>query len=142
MYVHQSIIYVRMCMCSTDNDTTPLQLRLVGGTNEQQGRLEILYYGVWGYVCGWSFSFNSANVACRRLGFPGALSMVSRHPLAVSVPLWLSEVWCIGNETGLEQCPHRGFGNFGSFCNQYDDVGVVCIGMFVLLINVNSYILY
>ena len=131
MYVHQSIIYVRMCMCSTDNDTTPLQLRLVGGTNEQQGRLEILYYGIWGYVCEWYFTISSANVACRRLGFPGALSIVTNYRLPLSVPLWLSNVQCIGNESGLEQCSHSGFGNYESFCSQNykPDVGVVCIGM-------------
>ena len=117
-----------------DNNTSPLQLRLTGDSIKRQGRLEILYYGVWGYVCYDSFSFNSANVACRRLGFPGALqapykfSHDSQFPTA---PTWLSDVYCFGNETGLEQCPHSGFGNLG--CENYRDVGVHCIGMYVCM---------
>ena len=126
------MLNVLLCYFIADNDISPLQLRLVGGTNEQQGRLEILYYGIWGYVCQWYFTFNSANVACRRLGFPGALSIVERYPVSGSGPLWLSDVQCIGNESGLEQCSHSGFGNYGSFCRQYYDVGVVCIGMCIL----------
>ena len=117
----------------TDNDTTPLQLRLVGSTNEQQGRLEILYYGIWGYICDNNFNFNAANVACRRLGFPGAVRPWENYPYTSSAPLWLSNVQCIGNETGLEQCSHLGFGNRGFLCSPFDDLGVVCIGMYVCM---------
>ena len=118
-------------MYFSDNDTNPLQLCLVGGSNERQGRIEILYYGIWGYVCDVYFSLNSANVACRRLGFPGALRVWTNYPYSSTAPLWLSHVRCIGNEIGLEQCSHLGFGDYGTFCDQYDDVGVVCIGMYV-----------
>ena len=114
-----------------DNNTSPLQLRLIGGSNKQQGRLEILYYGVWGLVCYRLFSLNSANVACRRLGFPGAVSSRKWSSYPLTAPLWLSDVQCFGNETGLEQCSHLGFGNIGLNCREYDYVGVVCIGMYV-----------
>ena len=114
-----------------DNNTSPLQLRLTRGS-DKQGTLEILYYGVWGYVCQWSFSLNSANVACRRLGFPGAVSVQYKTTSSSStVPFWLSDVQCFGNETGLEQCSHLGFGIPG-YCSDrryYHEVGVLCIGM-------------
>ena len=92
-----------------------------------------MYYGVWGYVCQESFSFNSANVACRRLGFPGAVSVQNTRSSSLTIPLWLSDVHCIGNETGLEQCSHLGFGNSGIFCGDIYHVGVVCIGMYICM---------
>ena len=90
-----------------------------------------MYYGVWGYVCEESFSLNSANVACRRLGFPGAVSVQITPTSYSTTPLWLSGVQCIGNETGLEQCPHLGFGKSGNSCGHMYHVGVVCIGMYI-----------
>ena len=107
-----------------------MQLRLGSGSNERQGRLEILYYGIWGTICDEGFTFNSANVACRRLGFPGALSIRRDFPYSASAPFWLSHVRCIGNEDGLEQCRHLGFGDYGVFCDEWDDIGVVCIGAY------------
>ena len=117
-----------------DNDTSPLQLRLVGGNNEQEGRIEILYYGSWGTVCDQLFNFNSANVACRRLGFPGALSIRTNISFSLTAPVWMGNVQCTGDESGLEQCSHGGFGNFyGIRCRlPASDVGVMCIGMYVV----------
>ena len=125
MYIPVFIIFL------LDNNTSPLQLRLTGGSNKQEGTLEILYYGVWGHLCPWSLSFSltSANVACRRLGFPGAKSVQSR-PHSSAAPVWLRDVQCFGNETGLEQCSHLGFGNSGD-CESGSVVGVMCIGMHV-----------
>ena len=85
---------------------------------------------------------NSANVVCRRLGFPGALRVRTDLPWTTAT-VWLDNVQCIGNETGLEQCPHLGFGLYrqGSFfyqCDRYEDVGVVCIGMHIILYYVTT----
>ena len=117
-----------------DNNTSSLQLRLTGGS-DKEGTIEILYYGVWGYVCrqpGDVFSLNSANVACRRVGFPGAVSVPARTWTSYSstTPFWLRDVQCFGNETGLEQCSHLGFNNY-THCGRLDVVGVLCIGMHV-----------
>lgn len=102
-----------------------MQLRLVDGSSELAGRLEILYFGQWGTVCEDYFDIQDANIACRRLGFPAARSY-SRSVPAGSGYIWLDNVHCIGNETALEQCPHRGFG-INSGCGHNKDVGVTCL---------------
>ena len=82
-------------------------------------------------MCDTSFSINNANVACRRLGYPGALRASARFHYTTA-QIWLDEVRCIGNETGLEQCSHQGLGNYLYSCRHFDDTGVVCIGTYVL----------
>ena len=44
------------------------ELRLVGGSSELEGRLEICNNNQWGTICDDQFGPNSANVACRQLG--------------------------------------------------------------------------
>ena len=46
-------------------------LRLVGSSYSNHGRLEIYYRGVWGTVCDDGFSSTDARVACRQLGYSG-----------------------------------------------------------------------
>ena len=46
-----------------------VQVRLAGGLNRYQGRVEIRAFGRWGTVCDDSFDTREANVICRQLGF-------------------------------------------------------------------------
>lgn len=51
-------------------------MRLIGGVNITEGRLEVCVDGLWGTVCndgvneGDKFDKNAARVVCRQLGFP------------------------------------------------------------------------
>lgn len=112
-----------------------LELRLVNGANELQGRIEIEYYDVWGTICDDYFTIYSANVACRRLGYAAALRIIT-NVASGSGPIWMNNVRCIGNESSLEMCPHSGFGDDRG-CSHSEDVGVECISMCAIVILYN-----
>lgn len=52
-----------------------IQLQLVGPRSSAgEGRLEVFYNGQWGTVCDDDFNIHVASVACRQLGYDGALT--------------------------------------------------------------------
>ena len=51
------------------NQKSVVDLRLIGGTDEREGRLEVYHAGQWGRVCDQDFGNEEAMVACRQLGY-------------------------------------------------------------------------
>ncbi|XP_078617491.1 scavenger receptor cysteine-rich domain-containing group B protein-like [Branchiostoma floridae x Branchiostoma japonicum] len=103
-------------------------IRLVGGSSSNEGRVEVFHDGQWGTVCDDIWPLNNAHVACRQLGFPGA---ASAHGSAFfgqgSGQIWLDDVVCTGSETSITDCNHRGWGSHD--CGHFEDAGVVCISV-------------
>ena len=44
-------------------------VRLVNGSTEMAGRLEVCFNGVWGTVCRFGWTAEAATVVCKQLGF-------------------------------------------------------------------------
>ena len=102
-----------------------IELRLVGGSLNGEGRVEIFYNGKWGTVCDDYWDMNDARVVCRQLGFPDAVSAPgSAHFGAGSGPIWLDNVGCSGSESSIVNCPRSGWGAHN--CNHNKDASVIC----------------
>ena len=52
-------------------------IRLRGGSNSSEGRVEICNNNVWGTVCDDFWGTPDANVACRQLGFASTGNVVT-----------------------------------------------------------------
>ena len=95
--------------------------------SSRYGRVEVLYKGVWGTICGDYWDLRDADVVCRQLGHEGALSAPKfRYPAfgQNTGQIWLNGVNCEGNETSLSECKHLGWGAHD--CRYYFDASVVC----------------
>lgn len=104
-------------------------VRLVGGQNRFEGRVEVFHNGEWGTVCDDSWDMNAANVVCRELMLGKATEAVMLGRLGKGKPsqtIWLDDVKCFGNESRLEQCRHRQWGKHD--CGHFEDAGVRCSG--------------
>ena len=127
------------------------ELRLIGGSSSQEGRVEMCYERQWGTVCDDYWGTNDAKVACRQLGFSslgksvntpfavttqrqtwfstsGALHHTNAHFGRGTGIILLDNVACTGGESRLLDCSNSGVGVYSSNCDHGDDAGVICNG--------------
>ena len=100
-------------------------IRLIGGINKLEGRVEIMYQGIWGTICDDGWDDNDATVVCRELGLLNGTAKRQVQHGSDTGPVWLSQVSCLGNESKLSHCMHNGAGIIGN-CSHAQDVGVQC----------------
>ena len=81
-------------------------MRLLGAEVEYGGRVEVYYRGRWGKICRTEWDINDANVACKQLGFKGALAefMTGMNTTDINITVVMSDVACTGEESVLAQC--------------------------------------
>ncbi|XP_041484308.1 deleted in malignant brain tumors 1 protein-like [Lytechinus variegatus] len=104
-----------------------LEVRLVGGKDRSEGRVEVLYEGAWGTICDDNWDQNDANVVCRMLGYERAdgYSCCSGYGEGAG-DIVFDDVECNGSEANIGHCPRNKLRSHD--CTHAEDVGVKCFG--------------
>ncbi|XP_038072986.1 uncharacterized protein LOC119741307 [Patiria miniata] len=105
-----------------------INVRLMGGSNSSEGRVEVFGFGAWGTVCDDDWDITDAIVICRQLGFPGAIEAVTHAGFGggtSEMEILLDEVSCAGDEETVFDCQHDGLGV--NDCGHLEDAGVRCV---------------
>ena len=120
------------------------EVRLAGGQNDAEGRVEICVGGIWGSVCDDGWDNGDAAVVCQQLGFQGnsmcagvqyslKLILLLLNPIDVTAytnayfgegkgPYHLTNVRCYGDEESLLSCSYSRYHH----CEIDEDAGVTC----------------
>ncbi|KAM6149940.1 lysyl oxidase homolog 2 isoform 1-T3 [Erethizon dorsatum] len=99
-------------------------VRLRGGAQVGEGRVEVLKNGEWGTVCDDNWDLVSASVVCRELGFGTAKEAITGSQLGQGIgPIHLNEVQCTGTEKSIIECK---LNTESQGCNHEEDAGVRC----------------
>ena len=78
-HCHLSSLYI--LITTMDIVCPPNDVRLVGGSAQDEGRVELCSNNAWGTICDDGFDENDANVICRQLGYPDqGNSLLSINP--------------------------------------------------------------
>ncbi|XP_019849591.1 PREDICTED: deleted in malignant brain tumors 1 protein-like [Amphimedon queenslandica] len=104
-------------------------VRLVGGSAENEGRLEVCINQLWGTVCSQQWDIKDTRVACKQLGyqeFAGKQFSSSEYGQGTG-PVFLGYMSCTGSENSLLECDRNPFVVANSQCsNHYYDIGLKC----------------
>ncbi|XP_055503071.1 lysyl oxidase homolog 4-like [Leucoraja erinacea] len=99
-------------------------VRLKGGAQIGEGRVEVLKNGKWGTVCDDRWNLLSASVVCRELGYGSAREALAGARLGQGMgPIHMNKVACVGFERSLTDCSfHEARGS----CRHEEDAAVRC----------------
>ena len=136
----------------------------MGGSIENEGRVEVCINGTWGTVCDTQWDGTDAAVVCRQLGYLqegkakkssncclwvvyivckhfsiGAVAFSNAHFGAGIGSVFLNSVSCSGREIGILDCP---FSTSTSSCSHSDDAGMRCQGMLIHVYTGNCWLVH
>ena len=131
-----SLCYARsvaVVNCSTSAPVEgDIQIALMDGSSDTDGRVEIKLHGIWGTVCSQysSGQLNLARVICHELGFdtqnPLALARESYDVTGVDQPIHYSAIYCTGEESSISECSNYTEQSSYRPCTHKNDLYVEC----------------
>ena len=121
-----------MCTFCVFVDTSApvtVSVRVQGGNQPYNGRVEVMYNGEWGTICSDGWDINDAITFCRQLGFVDAVATGEVANFSYSRGtgrIWQTNVDCTSQERRFGECffPET-WGDIGS-CDHSMDVAVQC----------------
>ena len=133
MFVIIFILYTSL----VSNYTVPV--RLVGGSNDLEGRVEVLINGLWGTICDPYFDRGDGNVVCRQLGYVAASDVYTNSTFgtaSANTPFSLGSVYCGGQEAELADCYGvlYGYSATSDCSHDSNDIGIRCYGKAITLL--------
>lgn len=100
-------------------------LRLVGGQNQCEGRVEIYLGSEWGTLCDDAWDLPDAQVVCRLVGCGEAtMALGEAHFGSGTGTIQLDNLKCTGAEASLLGCSHISWNVHN--CDHSEDAGVTC----------------
>lgn len=82
------------------------KVRLVGGPNSKEGRIEAYHNEQWGAVCAEDWDDKDATVVCKMLGYTSGIARTNDYPNSETLPIWLYSVNCDGSEISILDCKY------------------------------------
>ncbi|ELT99164.1 hypothetical protein CAPTEDRAFT_142796 [Capitella teleta] len=110
-----------------ETNSIRMPIRLRGGRNEDEGRVEVRVQGHWGAICGDHWTLLEATVVCKQVGKGHARSAVMSSVFGGEhLAKVLSGIDCMGEEDSLDECSHARRSH-DIACPEQDFIaGVVC----------------
>ncbi|XP_071480643.1 scavenger receptor cysteine-rich domain superfamily protein-like [Diadema antillarum] len=103
----------------------PWSVRLVNGSVDSEGRVEVFLDNTWGAICDNLWGPEDAEVVCKQLGYVGAdLALVASPFGRGNSSVLLDKVQCSGLESNISTCQHAGLGV--KSCPESKTAGVTC----------------
>ena len=77
------------------------EARLVRGSSQYEGRVEVYYSGEWRTACFGGRGYDASRIVCKQLGYGLAAGVTSTYTGSSSGSV---SVYCNGHETSLAEC--------------------------------------